>query len=95
MGKIERSLGKRTSAGLLDRVVGLPVDAMERALLDRRPYQTSQAVLREVIGALGGWRAAVFPRSGVVNLDVDIAPWNPTDQVRGIPAIIFWHSRKV
>lgn len=40
-----------------------------------------QAVLEEVVQAFGGWEAAVFLDSGVVNLDVDVAAWPVDDQV--------------
>jgi len=39
-------------------------------------------VLVEVVQAFGGWEAAVFLDSGVVNLDVDVAAWPVEDQVR-------------
>lgn len=39
-------------------------------------------MLQEVVEALGGWEAAVFLDSGMVNLDVDVAAWPIEDQVR-------------
>lgn len=38
-------------------------------------------MLEEVVEAFGGWEAAVFLDSGVVNLDVDVAAWPVEDQV--------------
>lgn len=40
-----------------------------------------QVVLREVIDALGGWKAAVYFEEGGVNLDVEIGAWPVEDQV--------------
>lgn len=38
-------------------------------------------MLEDVVQELGGWEAAVFLDSGVVNLDVDVAAWPVEDQV--------------
>eukprot|EP00752_Nemacystus_decipiens_P003048 g2825.t1 len=48
---------------------------------------TEKTVLEEVVQAFGGWEAAVFLDSGVVNLDVDVATWPIEDQVAILAAL--------